>query len=458
MNTRRISIRSLWFYMVRKLWLILLCAVCCGALLAGYKYYKDSKENTETEKENNGSSLSETERNDVENAALQYKYATELEIYMERSPLMQVNSKGEDQVIVEYRILLDLPAGEASFGTVEGTYIQLLRAYINDGLFIGDLIGRSAEYEGHPFLKELVWCNNSGGGEYTLGVMKYDAYPNLVEDVRAVVEAYMEELKQMEPRLRIDAMKEGTVNVYDSSTDSVQKNTYSNMVTYRKNYTTAYNGFSSSQQSYFRYLTGFMKDQGTAKKKNVGISKRYAAVGIVVGFAGGVCLCFLLLYLSLKHATPSDYSENLGLRNFGLITTAGKKKHPLRSWLMRKELKDSLFEKNEDSVDYAAVRIGVFCDNHEIDRLAVLSSKSSETLEKAVTELAMALRKQEVDLLSTEKVGHDSKALAELVNTGRCILLEELQGGNRKKAAELLQFCKENDVEVIGAIGVAEIG
>ena len=167
-------------------------------------------------------------------------------------------------------------------------------------------------------------------------------------------------------------------------------------------------------------------------------------------------LCFILLFLSSKHATPSDYSENLGLRNFGLITTKGTKRHPVREWFLKKELKASLFDSDEESVEYAAVRIAAYCDNHGVDKIAVLSSDSTDAVQSAVSDLTSALRRQEVDLIATEKVGKDSRALTELVSTGQCILVEQLRGGNRLKAAELLQFCKENDVDVIGAVGVME--
>ncbi len=458
MNGRRISIRSLLFYMLRKLWLILALAMIFGLLLAGYKYRKDKASNAALKREETGKNLTEQECSDVENAALQYRYAMETEAYMNSSPLLQINSKEEEQVIVEYRLLLDT-GNDLSTGTIENAYLQLLRAYVNDGLYISDLTEISQDYVNHAFLKELIWCNNSGGGEFTLGVIRFSQYPKLAEDVRTVVEAYMDKLMKEEPRLRITPMKEGTVYLYDSTTDNSQKSAYSNMVTYRRAYMSAYSGFTSAQQSYFRYLTGYMKEDTEEKvaETKPAFSWKFLAVGGIVGIAGGIALCFILLFLSSKHATPADYSENLGLRNFGLITVKGKKKRALREWFLKKEFKAELFDSNEDSVDYAAVRIAAYCDNHEIDKIAVLTSDSTEEVQKVVADLGEALRKQEVELLPTEKVGKDSRALTELVSTGRCILVEQLRGGNRLKAAELLQFCKENDVEVIGACGVAEL-
>ncbi|MCR4837319.1 MAG: hypothetical protein K5897_00070 [Eubacterium sp.] len=455
MNGRRISIRSLLYYMLRKLWLILALAAIFGLLLAGYKYKKDKASNAALKKEETGSNLTESECSDVENAALQYRYAMETEAYLNTSPLLQINSKEEEQVIVEYRMLLDTGA-ELSTGTVENAYLQLLRSYINDGMYISDLTQISHDYDKHAFLKELIWCNNSGGGEFTLGVIRFPQYPKLAEDVRTVVETYMEKLMKEEPRLKITPMKEGTVFLYDATTDSAQKSTYSNMVSYRRAYMNAYTGFTAAQQSYFRYLTGYMKEDTEEEVKDTKpvFSWKFLVVGAVVGLAGGVALCFILLFLSSKHATPSDYSENLGLRNFGLITTKGAKRHPVREWFMKKELKTSLFDSDEESVEYAAVRIAAYCDNHGVDKIAVLSSDSTDAVQSAVSDLTSALRRQEVDLIATEKVGKDSRALTELVSTGQCILVEQLRGGNRLKAAELLQFCKENDVDVIGAVGV----
>ena len=449
--------RSLIFFMVRRIWIILLTAVLFGAALAGYKYYSDRKA-AKTAVKDDGTSLSEAERADVENAALQYRNATELEAYLNSSPLLKLNSKSEEQVIVEYQILLDTGASDTSNGTVENSYLQMLRAYINDGLYIRDLAEIRADYAEHAFMKELVWCNNSGGGEFTLGVISYSEYPDLPKDVRTVTEAYMDQLMKAESRLHIKAMKEGTVNLYDSTTDSTQKSVYTNMVTYRKAYMNAYTGFSEAQQAYFRKLTGYLKDETSdAKTTKVKISKRLLVAGWMVGLVAGVGICFLLLYISLKNRTPLDYSDNLGLRDLGLVMTEGKKKHPIRSFFLRMELKDSLFGSGEESVNYAAVRIGAYCKNHEISELAVLSSTGGDAVADAVENLKAALAKQDIRLLETEKVGTDSKALEQMIAAGKSILVEQLQGGNRQKAADLLKFCRENDVEVIGALGVIEL-
>ena len=60
-------------------------------------------------------------------------------------------------------------------------------------------------------------------------------------------------------------------------------------------------------------------------------------------------------------------------------------------------------------------------------------------------------------MLSAERVATDSEALSKLINSGHGLFIEKLHGGNRKKLGELLQFCKENEVTVIGSLGVAEL-
>ena len=456
MNGRRISVRSLCFYMLKKLWVILLVAVAFGFLLAGFKYSRDQKNTGTSTKDDDGSSLTGTERADVENAALQYQYAAELQKYLDESPLRKIDTKNEKQTVVDYRILLKVTGNEMTSGTVENTYLQLLRAYVNDNLFMDDLVKADPAYKDQPYLKELVWCGNAAAGEFTLGVIETEDYPKLSKDVRMVAEAYMDQLMKEDTRLSITPMKEGSISVYDSTTDTSLKNIYSNMVTFRKGYSTAYAGFSAKQQSYFQSLTGF-EAETTKKKKSATFSWKYFAVGAAGGVVAGICLCFLLLYLSLKHASAADYSENLGLRNLGLLIVNGKKKHPYRNMLMKKELKSSLFGSSEESVAYAAVRLGAYCRKHEISELAVLCSVNSGVIEEAVELLEKELGKQKVKLLLTEKVGTDADALQSLLDSGKSIFVEQLHGGNRQKASELLQFCKENDVEVIGALGVAEM-
>ena len=119
--------------------------------------------------------------------------------------------------------------------------------------------------------------------------------------------------------------------------------------------------------------------------------------------------------------------------------------------------KDALFATNEESIRYAAVRIGGYCEKHGITELTCLSSRSSELVEKAVQELGKELKKEKVTLLSSERVATDSKALSRLLSAKYGLFLEELHGGNRRKLRELKQFCEENEVCVVGSVGVTEL-
>ena len=452
MNTRRISLRSLFFYLIRRFWVILLFAVCFGVLLAGYKYLKDRKE-ADTSVVNDGSNLTDDEKMSAENAFLQYQNMKVAEKYLAESELMKCDTKSEVQYLVEYRIQKKGLVDGLSTGTLENTYQQLIRAYINDGLYIPELAKIKEEYGQYPYIKELIWCNNTSLGEITVGVVENARFPELSDDVRKVVDAYIAELQSGEQLLSVEVMKADRVTVYDGTTETAQRTAISNVINLRKAYMNAYYGFTASQNAYLKYLI-----DGSGKKKVTnaapkGISKRYAVVGIAVGAVLGVCFLLLMLYLSLKHASPADYTENAGLRSFGLAFVAGKKKNRL----LKKEYKNSLFDTNDDSIDYAVVRITAYCRNHRITELSLLSSRSDRVIEDAADALRSRLSKQGIKVLSTEKVATDSKALSELITSRYGLFIEKLQGGNRKKLRELIQFCNENEVEVIGSLGVAEL-
>lgn len=476
MNTRRISLRSLFWYFVRRLWVLVIFMILGGVAVAGLKYMKDKKEAEAEEGEVTPTvvadvdSLSESERYEVDNAYIQYRQAEAISRYMKDSPLMAVNPKEEEQVMVEYGIFIR-PAGEkATDGSLENTYLQLLRAYIADGMYIPELIKISDVYQDSTYLKELIWCNNTSGGELSLGVVNTETYPNLAKDLRKVLENYAGELMRQETGLSIRALREGTYTVYDSTTENAKRSLGSNLISYRKGYTTAYAAFNQSQKLYFKQLVeqksgtewNWGDDQGeteepekTTTKKKVGISRRYAAVGLFVGLAVGLVFLFVLLYLSLRHATTADYAENAGLRSFGLFFLPGK--GGFRNWTVRMEMKHRLFPTTEDSVKYAALRLGQYCDTHGIKDLAVLCSKNSGVVEEAAEELGKELKKNGVILHSTERVATDSEALRELLRVKKSIFLEQLYAGNRQKQQELLHFCRENEVEILGAVGVTRL-
>lgn len=480
MNTRRMSIRSMGFYLIRKSWFILVVAILCGALFAGLKYRDDKEAAKQPVIKDDGSSLTTAERQDVDHAVMQYQCVKQIEEYLKGSPLVRINAKKEKQNYVEYSIFYDAPNGEQSTGVKESSYLQIIKAYILDGVYVNDLLGISQEYASHTYIKELVTCNSTAGGEFTLLVLESNMYPNLVKDVRTVVEAYMDQMMKQEKGLRISMIKDGQFNFYDSSTETVQKNTFSSLMTYRKAFIGAYANFTEAQQAYFRRRTGYLEQSsreygeylpvpgfteeeliGETKvlfsaPTNVKIGKKQFMLGFGIGILGGVALCFLMLYLSLKNRSTLDYSDNLGLRNMGLVSVNGKK-HSIRNCVTKMEMKKQLFASNEESVDYAAVRIGAYCENHGIKELAVLSSNGTEDIQNAVEMLKDSLAKQGIMLHQTEKVAADSEALKALLSSKNSILVEQLHDGNRKKASELLKFCKENDVEVIGALGVAAL-
>lgn len=86
MNTRRISLHSLFWYILRKFWIICAMAVGFAVLLAGYKFYKDRSAEKSAAKNSDGSGLTEDEKRDVENTYLQYIYLQEAENYYKGSP------------------------------------------------------------------------------------------------------------------------------------------------------------------------------------------------------------------------------------------------------------------------------------------------------------------------------------------------------------------------------------
>ena len=205
-------------------------------------------------------------------------------------------------------------------------------------MYIPELARLKEEYGKYPYIKELIWCNNMAAGELTLGVVENKRFPELQEDLRRVVETYINELMKMEPLLSVEVMKEDKVTVYDATTETAQRTAISNVISLRKAYMNSYSGFTASQNAYLKYLI-----DGKGKKNSEeqavtskGISKRYAVLGAAAGVLLGICFVILMLYLSLKHAAPADYSENVGLRSFGIVFAAGEKKNAL----LRRELKE----------------------------------------------------------------------------------------------------------------------
>ncbi len=452
MNNRRISLRSLFFYLLRRFWIILLCAAVGGALLTLYHQRTVKAAKKETELTVETISLTEDEKKDVENAAMQYTNMTKAERYYNHSPLMTYSAKMEKQVLYEYMIRYDDPKGQVSYGTIENMYLQLLRAYINDGVYADELIKKDSSYDEFYYIKELVWCNNNNGGEFSLGVIEYDPYPTLAEDVRAVTEEYIKTLTAKEKGLTIELVKTAELEVYDSSTESAQRAAITNLITYRKAYYSAYKTFTAQQKVYFHDLIG--QPQETEEVKS-GFSLTYLAIGVIIGGALGIGVIFLMLYLSGKLASPSDYAENVGLRSFGMLSVKDAKKGAVGSGLLKAELKNKLLDTEAENLSVTAVRIETYCKNHGITRLALLSSKNDAVVEEAAKVLKKELSQCKIQAELTVDAARNGDALRNLLGIKKGILIEHIQAGNRQKLGELLQFCKENEVDVIGSVGVA---
>ena len=484
MNIRRISIRSIAFYLIRRIVFILILTGMCGCLFAGIKYLNDRKAAQQPAVTEGILLLTPAEKNEIENAALAYLYSKQAEEYIASSPAFHMNANDATQTIFEYAVLRDVPEGQQTSGSVETAYLQMIRAYISDGMYVQDLEKINEIYKNHKLIRDFVVCA-AAGGEFTITVTNSTLYPTLSEDVKTVVEAYMNELMKKEKGLKFELLKSGEFNFYNATAISLQKNAVSSLINYRKAYMNAMKQYTPAQLEYFQklitYMTAARADEANAKvsdyellstavsktmaevqqkeaaheKAPLIISKQQFLIGCLVGLLSSVALCFIMLYLSLKNRSVLDYSDNIGLRNLGLITV--DEKHPFRNLISKMELKEHLFTSDEESVNYAAVRIGAYCKNHDIKEIAVLSSRNSSVIEKAVEALKKALEKEGVKLHETENVGTDSEALKVLITAKNSILVEQLFGGNRQKASELLKFCRENDVEVLGGLGVTTI-
>ena len=460
MNERRISIRNLCYFVLKKLWIIFLAAILTGAALAGYRYYKDKKNANVSEDVKNGSALEPDEKLTVDNAILQFQYASEEEKYIATSPLMEVDWRNEKQSIVQYVVDIKTEEGNVVSGMekqgIETTYVQMIRSFVNDGVFIEPLGKIDKKYQNVPNIKELVWCNNSGSAELTLGVIYHPKYESLAKDMRSVAEEYFKTLEAADKRLTVRTINETEAVVYDSSTETIQKNATTNLVTYRKAYQNAYATFTASQQSYFRAQTGYLEDE-EAGPKPVKFSMKFLILGVILGGALGLGIVLLLLYISIKDQTVSDYSENLGIRNLGLVPVIDKKFRPWRNFLTMKELKPSLMGDTEESAEFIAVRLEAYCKEQESDSIAILSSTCSDNVKKVAEELTSALKKKKIKAVLLENVVKDKKDFEQMLSFRQCILIEELYKGNRRVAAETVEFCRESSVTVIGALGAVSV-
>ena len=198
MNTRGITLKSVGFYLLRRIGFILLVTIICGAVFAGLKYRSDKKTAQQPPIKNDGSTLTFEERVDAEHAAMQFQAGKQAEKYLTESPLVRINAQKEVQHVVEYSFFMDLPDGEQSTGVKEETYLMMVRSYLLDGMYVPELIKLDSIYENNKYLKELVLNSSAAGGQFTMTVLESDMYPNLASDVRKVMEAYMDKLMKQE--------------------------------------------------------------------------------------------------------------------------------------------------------------------------------------------------------------------------------------------------------------------
>lgn len=173
---------------------------------------------------------------------------------------------------------------------------------------------------------------------------------------------------------------------------------------------------------------------------------------IVVGFVGGLAAAFLLLLLynlmSGRLLFPADFSGVFGLRTLGLLRE--QKKTGVAGALSRAEYPDA-----EDSEAPAITWLSI--------REAVTKMEIREVLfvETGLREEGIGLdklkemaQKAKISMTRIDGAFPDADAAEQLVSGKGVIFVGEMHRSKLKEIDRLNRFCKENNVPVIGALGL----
>lgn len=449
-----ISVRDLLAECIRKMAIILLCAVICAAALCGFKYYKDKQaangiaEAGEQQEAEVDVELTDEQQQQVLNYVNAVEQQAGLKAYLEHSIYINCNPYHMNYVHLQYNV-----DSESELELREA--VLALRTYILGGPLANDLSVKDGEVESKYFI-ELIRCESITHGSYMdNGMIEIIMYAESKERAQTYgtwinesLENYMTVLNNSGIECELEKIAEQTLVymhsnlLYDRSDKQAQMEDIKNKVSEMLAQLTP-EQVKAANMLLAQELEEENKDTLVIPKASINV--KYFILGGILGCVLGVCIIAVYYIFTNTIKVSTDVQNMFGVTYLGGLS--------LKKRTVFDKLADKLFYPSEcfvlaDQKIEVVSKILFCCKRYDIHHVYMLTNGAGKF--GVINEIAEELSKHGV----TCSVADNLLSQMDAVKAKNIILVNQIQKTKYQEIENEILFYKNQDMNVLGYVTV----
>ncbi len=400
----------------------------------------------------------------VRNAYTWYLERNNRQTLMDNSILYNLDPYNYTTVNMRFRITEE----DAGNNTIKlNSYVHELLNYVTyDGL-AKELF--SADNERLKEFRDLISISDGGKDQYdevlVLSIVETDETKESIDKASSAFINYGRKLNQYYPGYSVELLSTDRTTRYNASLASAIETQRVALINDQSRIDNMTKKFSTLQTAYFQMLVNGKEEatvsevvlQGqTIKKKAVEeiekpVKHRLILFAFLGAAAGGI-ICLLILFfkniLSGKLLYVKDIKEMLGLRFCGTIRE--KKKNGIPGMLQRAEYP---MAEEAENPNFLYLQIREMLKDEGCDNAVIVGTLNISEL-TGVEKMVELAKKDGIELSTESGFPKDLSSAEKVLKAKHILLVEEFHRSRLSEIGKIVDFCKDNNVNIHGVIGI----
>lgn len=453
---------------------ILVCALVFAVAGAGFGYVKNRSSTGVSEAVTaEETELTETELQNVKDAAALEAEIRGLEEYMGNSILMQIDPYHKHKVILLYSI------DHAKRNTVQKITETYMSFLVNGGLadackesgiskrnidknYLAELVTAYQKAYSYPY---QILADNSMEDSLQAESLFYVEITGsdetmarkLAETAQSALEKYQREVRDTAGNHRLELLDSEKNVISDSSLQEYQREKRTLLKTNRDSLQASVDAFSKEQMAVYQEAANIDREQEGQEKlpeeaiaDSSGTGLKYIAAGFFGGvfFCCVVSACWYLLSDNIKSAEEIKkiyafpfYGEISVKKQKTVRKASGKSQEPA-------EGQEYLSQKAQ-----MLNRLRLACRKQGITKIYAASDFTLDSRERdCLEEIAMQLKNWGIEMVPAENAARNTAVWDDLAGAGNVLLVCRIGTSTHQAVDEAMRFYLENDIAVAGAM------
>ena len=414
--------------------------------------------------------LDENGKSEVLEAYYWYNDKEKRREYLESSAYLKMDPYHFTGLYLEFRV----KHSETEFNeTLYNSYIHELKVYVNYYDLVEDLVEKNKLDTNVQELSEMIILNDGGKNSYDdflmITIYQSPITENLENAVTDAFIGYSRKLSEIYPDYSVELAGTSKATYVNSGLASSIDSQRAAIISDQSRVEAAQKKFSSMQTAYYNMLVNgtdtesvkVVIAEGVVKKRTAVVeeeeelpSKRGIRTMALIGCAAGVILALALILLanllSGRLLSEADFTSVLGVRSLGVILE--RKKKGIFGFLQRAEYPDA---ESTEELPYLTLDIKQLLGKQDLKEALLVSSGSLSDV-TGIDTVSENAGKDGISLTRIERFPEKIEDAEKLIESSGVIIVERMHSARLKNIERILQFCREHDIPIHGAVGVAK--